>query len=151
MTAVAEKVDPLFLPRRFQMPDLNTHGAWLMPRLQAAFGFNERMAATWLRSLVYSNDSMFLFHEIGVALAQVEMINTLQPRPVVRERFVWLKDPADKDAQKQGAWFYPRFAEWAVQQNADIMIVQELTDIPPDLVKARLPRIFVREQKFVRL
>jgi hypothetical protein len=148
--SAAEKID-IFIPRRFQMPDLNTHGGWMLPRLETAFNMNERMAASWLRSLIYSNESLFLFHGVGVALAQVETINTLQPRPVVRERFVWLREPEDKEAQKQGAQFYDLFSAWAKNQNADIMIVQELTDIPPDLVKAKLGRIFIREQKFTRL
>ncbi len=148
--SAAEKID-VFAPRRFQIPDLNTHGGWMLPRLEASFNMNERLAASWLRSLIYSNEALFLFHDCGVALAQVETINTLQPKPVVRERFVWLREPEDKEAQKTGARFYDEFATWAKHQSAEIMIVQEMTDIPPELVKARLGRIFVREQKFTRL
>lgn len=141
----------VFAPRRFQLPDLTTHGAWVLPRLEQAFTMNERMAATWLRSLIYSNEALFLFNLDCVALAQVETVNTLQPKPVVRERFVWCRDQADKEQQKQAAQFYDLFRDWAKHQGAEIMIVEELTDVPHELIRARLGRVFTREQKFARI
>lgn len=137
--------------RRFQIPDLNTHGAWLLLRLEQSFGLSERQSATWLRSLIYSNDSLFLFQPDAVALAQAETINTLQPKPVVRERFVWCRDREDKEQQKQAARFYELFVDWAKHQGADIMLVGEMTDVPNELIKAHAGRVFLRQQQFVRI
>lgn len=137
--------------RRFQIPDLNTHGAWLLPRLEQSFGLNERQAATWLRALIYSNDSLFLFHPDAVALAQAETSNTLQPKPVVRERFVWCRDREDKEQQKQAARFYELFVDWAKHQGAEIMLVGEMTDVPGEIMKPHTGRVFLRQQQFVRI
>lgn len=148
--SAAEKID-IFQPRRFQVPDLNTHGAWLLPRLEQSFGFTERVSATWLRSLIYSNESLFLYHPDAVGLAQVETVNTLAPKPMLRERFVWCRDRADKEQHKQAVQFYEMFAEWGKNLGAEIMLVEEMTDVPHELIKARLGRVFTREQKFARL
>lgn len=153
MLAVAETTEktPSLSIRRFQIPDLNTHGAWLVPRLEQAFGLNERQSASWLRTLIYSNDSLFLFHPDAVALAQTDTTNTLQPKPVVRERFVWCRDREDKEQQKEAARFYAMFVDWAKHQGAEIMLVGEMTDVPNESMKVHTGRIFMRQQQFVRI
>lgn len=147
--SAAEKID--FAPRRFQIPDLNTHGAWVLPRLQQTYGLDERTALSWLRALVYDNTSLFLFQDTAVALAQIESANTLEAKPVVRERFVWVRDKQDKDQVTLASFFYPEIALWGRRQGAEIMLVEESSDVPHDMIKQHVGRIFTRQQQFARL
>lgn len=147
--SAAEKID--FAPRRFQIPDLNTHGAWVLPRLEQTYNLQERVALSWLRALINDNTSLFLFQDTAVALAQIESVNTLQGTPLVRERFVWCRDKEDKDQVALAAHFYDAIAHWGKSQGAEIMVVEESSDVPHDMIKQHIGRIFTRQQQFVRL
>ena len=55
--------------RRFVLPDLDTHGHWLIPRLMAAYPqLSQRYLIGWIRNLLYDNSFLFLFQDHGVAL-----------------------------------------------------------------------------------
>lgn len=140
------------LIRRFDTADLSKHGAWIMPRMQAAFPhLNERGVATFLQTIIYNNEYLLLYQDEGVALAQVMSAHTLTARPIIHERFVWIEKPDDKEQQKRGAEFYVEFRRWAKSQSAEVIIVEDNSDIPHEMIKEKLGRIYTRQQQFARL
>jgi len=138
--------------RHFDTADLTTHGPWLLPRMVKTFShMNDRAAASFLQTINYHNEWLFLYQAHGVALAQVMAAHTLQGRPVVHERFVWVEDKEDKEQVKQAAEFYVEFLRWAKSLSAEAIIVEENTDVPHELIKEKLGRIFTRQQQFARV
>jgi hypothetical protein len=154
-TALAEMQTDAVLPvepRRFTIPDLDTHGAWLVPRLVERYqGMNTRSAANFLRSIIYANEYMFLFLPDAAALAQVTRDYMLDPTPVVRERFCWCRDKDDAIAKQQAAACYDEFAKWARHMGCETMIVEEASDVPHEAIRERMGRVFSHQQQFVRL
>jgi len=138
-------------PRKFNLPDFETHGIWLIPRMCETFpSLSPRSAANFLRGILYANDYKFMFLPNAVALAQTVKDFMLDPMPTVRERFVWCQDREDKIAQVQAAAFYDEFAKWARWQGCETMIVEESSDVPHDLIREKLGRVLMRQQSYVR-
>lgn len=137
--------------KRFDLADLSKHGIWLVPRLVAAMELPEQRLGGWLRSMIDSNDYLFLQQDHSVALAEVQRVNGLADRPVVRERFVLAQDRDNVVHQKEAAAFYDEFKRWAKGMGAEIVIVGELTDVPADMIKEKFGRIFTRTQQFARV
>lgn len=138
--------------RRFNSADLSRHGAWILPRMLQAFKhFNERAAASFLQNIDYNNQYLMLYHEHGVALAQVMSAHSLDAQPVIYERFVWVEDKEDREQVKQAASFYTEFQRWAKSQSVEVIIVEENTDVPHEMIKEKLGRIFTRQQQFARV
>lgn len=153
MNAPALKlVDPPMVLRRFDTADLSKHGAWIVPRMMQAFPhLNERGVATFLQNIIYNNEYLLLYQDDGVALAQVMSAHTLDAKPIVYERFVWVENREDKNQIKRAAEFYGEFRKWAKSLGAEVVIVEENTDVPHDMIKEKLGRIFTRQQQFARL
>lgn len=138
--------------RRFDLVKLNSHGQWVLPRLQEAYPhLTERTAAGWLRTLVNNNEFLFLETDDAVGLAQVVQAHMLQQKPIVQEHFVFCRDRKDKDHHAQAAGMYERMAAWAKSLGAEILVVEERSDVPHDLVKAKLGRVFQRQTQFARV
>lgn len=138
--------------RRFQLPDLDRHARWFMPRFQQEFAhLNQRQAIGFLRSVVYDNECHFLYQEHGVALAQAIGSHTLDATQVIWERFVWVENPKDAAQLEAASWFYPAFVRWGQQKGFATMVVEEKTDVPHELIKARVGRVLNTEQKFVNV
>lgn len=137
--------------RRFELPDLDTHAKWFMPRFLREFPhLNERSAIGFLRGIIYSNEFLFLFQEKGVALAQAMGSGGLEADPIIWERFVWVEDPTDTAQQQAAAFFYVRFIKWAEGMGTRIIHVENKSDVSHDLVKARAGRVFETAQRFLR-
>lgn len=138
--------------RRFESPDIDRHGMWLVPRLKQAYPhLNDRAVLSWLRSMLANNELMFLYHEFAVGLVQVESSHTLAPKPIAREHFVWCKDKTQAAHVAAAACMYDRFAIWAKGKGCEVMVVEENTDVPHEAIKERLGRVFSRQQQFARL
>ena len=137
--------------RRFEPADLNR--TWIYKRLLAAFPqfANEQVAAGWLRSLIFNNEYHFLYAAHGVALFQVVSGNILRPRPMVQEHFVWVENKSDQQQLAEAAQFYTSAQMWATHLNAEVMLVEEMSDVPHDLIKDRIGRIFIRQQQFAKV
>ena len=134
--------------RRFQMPDLSEHGGWIMERLLKAYPLhNERSIATYLRGLIDLNTCLFLYQPHAVALAETVRYFMLTGEPIVVERFVFAK----KGHEAEAAEFYVEFHKWAASQQVATMLVEEMTDVPHELVTAKLGRVFTRQQKFAKV
>ena len=153
MTEPALKlVSPVPVIRRFDTADLSRHGAWIMPRmLQAYPHLNERGVATFLQNIIYNNEYLLLYSDNGVALAQVMSAHSLDAKPIVYERFVWVENKEDPEQIKHAAEFYTEFYRWAKSQSAAVIIVEENTDVSHDMIKEKLGRIFTRQQQFARV
>lgn len=151
-TAIVEIVEPVYTPtRRFETADLSRHGKWIMPRLLQAFpNLNERSAAAWLNNIIWNNEYLFLYHEHGVALAQVTSVNALSAKPIVQEILVWIEEQKNEDQQRAAAEFYVDMHRWAKHQSADVIIVEELSDVPHEMIREKLGRIYTRTQQFAR-
>jgi hypothetical protein len=143
--------EPPFV-RRFERPDIDKHAIWFIPRLLKSFPqLNERSAYTWLLNILTSNEFMFLYFDHGVALAQTVQYG-LKAEAVVEEQFVWIDDPLNKDAQEDASFVYEHFHEWAKRKGLSIMIVEENSDVPHDMIARRLEkRLFERKQVFCKV
>jgi hypothetical protein len=149
MAAPALKIDTdIAPPRRFQLPDLDRHGRWLLDRMLKVFPHRtERNLIGWLRGILYSNEFLFLYQEHGVALATVMQAHPLSPKMYVQEIFV-LSEPG---FELLAAGFYDEFAMWAKRQGLDTIVVEEMSDVPHEAIKERLGRLFQRTVNFARL
>lgn len=137
--------------RRFDLADLSRHGAWLVPRLTAALDLPEQRLGGWLRGMIDSSDFLFLTQEHSAALAEMQRVNGLADKPIVRERFVLVEDIENKDHIKEAASFYTEFHRWAKNLGAEIILVEELSNVPHEMIKEKLGRIYTRQQQFARL
>lgn len=152
MATPALKVVPAPGIRRFQTADLNHHGGWLLPRLAKIYpAIGEGRIAGWLQGIIYSNEFLFLYHDHGAALAQRFYPDALQPTPVVIEKFVFVENIAEPEQVAQGAQFYDEFCRWAKTQSIATIIVEEASDIPHEMIKEHMGRLFTRTQTFARL
>lgn len=136
--------------RRFDIPDLDRYGHWFVPRLLKAYPhLNERSLVGWLRTIVYSNEFMFLCQDHSVALAQCMAAHTLSPKPVIEERFVFVENSDNKEQLAAASGFYDHFARWAKHHGAEVVTIMEMSDVPQELLK--LGRVFIRQQHFARI
>jgi hypothetical protein len=134
--------------RRFTLADLSQHGAWIAQRLMKLRPeLTDRQLRTWLTNLIESNAHLFLYQPHAVALAEVVREESLAGKPVVRERFVFMQEGHDAEA----AEFYVEFMRWAGSLGAEQVIVEEMTDVPHELVRAKVGRVFERKQFFARV
>lgn len=139
--------------RRFELADISAHGRWLIPRLVKQYPhLTDRTAYGFLNSILYNSEFHFCYQPHAAGLAQIERVHALANRPIIREKFVWVEDATNKEHLAEAVEFYAEFQTWARHHGAEIMIVEESTDVPHELVRPMFEkRIFTREQKFVRL
>jgi hypothetical protein len=154
----AEALKPVLLPpaffaevRRFELPDMDHHARWFMPRFLKEFPhLNERSAIGFLRGIIYSNEFLFLFQDRGIALAQAMGSGGLEAEPIIWERFVWVEDPANIEQQKAAAFFYPRMEKWAKGLGVKVIHVENKSDVGHELIKAQVGRVYETAQKYIR-
>lgn len=134
--------------RRFGTADIDKHGAWILKRLQKAYpAHSDRFLIGWLRNITYDNGSLFLYHDNGVALFQVTSVFALERKPIVIERFVFAKEGFANEC----AMFYEEVGKWASAQSLEQVIVEQMSDVPHELIKGKLGRLFTRQMTFARL
>jgi hypothetical protein len=132
--------------RRFTVADLTLHGLWMIKRLLKAYPQQtDRSIAGWLRSLD-GNDSLFLATDSAVGLFQVTKLNSLAAKPVVLERFVFAMEGHETEAVE----FYGEAERWAKTMGVEEIIVEAMTDVPHEMIKEKLGRLYIRQQTFAR-
>lgn len=149
-TAVAAKEQPVqeVACRRFQLPDLDRHGAWLFDRLLKIFPHRTPQDLRgWLRQIMYSNDFLFLYQDHGCALATVLYTNPLIPQGQVYEIFVL----SEEGHQSEAVTFYDEFERWARTRGIDVMVVEENSDVPHELIAKRMGRVFEKTTRFAKV
>ena len=133
--------------RRFALPDIDTHGGFLLTRLKTAYThLNDRFILGWIRTLLYDNANLFLYQDHSVALFQLTNIYSLAPKPEIIERFVFCQE----GFQKEGGAFYAEVKQWAKSQGVEKIWVEEQSDVPAEVIKENIGRIFTRQQQFAR-
>lgn len=140
-------------PRRFERPDIERHGVWLLPRFNTAFPhLNNQQAMSFMVNVLYSNEFMFLYQDHGVALAQVMNEHTLQPEPMIWERFVFLENAENPRHVEEGATFYDEFVLWAKRKQIVTLVIDQCTDVPREVIKQRMPgRVLSQEHWIVKV
>lgn len=154
--ATAEKLPPqpdISTLRRFEIPDLDRHRAWLIPRFKAAYPhLNDANLVGWLRGIIYSSEYFFRFQQNSVALFQAISINTLAPAPVIQEIFVFCEDKDNAQHHEQAAQFYVDAMTWAQHHGSQAMLIEEMSDVPHELIGKTLSgRLLTRQQIFVKV
>ena len=145
MAEAALKIEPreLAAVRRFEIPDLTTHGPWLLKRfMQKRQDLSEGQIAGWLRGRIYDNEHLFLYQDNAVAMAQLIHAPGLKMVKVVQEHFVWAKNRDDKSQIEFVADFYDHIKGWAKRLEAERIIVCEDTDVPKSVIQQRLGRVY---------
>lgn len=143
---------PIPVSRRFEIPDLERHGLWLVPRLLEAYPhLNQIQLVGFLRSAVYNNEFLFLCQDNAVALAQTMSEQTLQPRQIIWERFVFCKDPENPEHVRQAAAFYGDIANWARRKNIEYVVVDQNTDVSFEQMGEYMPQIRPSEIHLARI
>ena len=134
--------------RRFQMADLSLHGAWFLERIMKAFPHrNQYEIAGWLQGMVYSNDHLFLFADFGAAMFERTQFFSLEATQTIIERFVF----AQPGHEEQAAGFYEEAKQWAKSQGIQVMVVEEMTDVPHDLIAKAIGKLHTRQQVFAKI
>src|SRR5262245_36530579 len=141
------------MQRRFELPDLNEHGTWLIERLQSVYpGVDVRTLYSKLHSILYSNEFMLLYQPNAVAIAQLVIGNALMPQPVIQVWFCFVKNRETKEQIEEAAGFFPDFMRWARNQGCGAVLLPEnldLMDVSPEVAgKAMGGRLFKREQLY---
>lgn len=135
--------------RRFELADLSRHGGWITRRLAKTYRhIDERRIGGWLTGVVNSSEFQMLYAEHAVALAQTLQVFALDPKPIVQVHFVFVEE----GHVPTGAEFYDAYKRWAVSQGLDTIVIQEeMSDVPHDLIKTKLGRLFTRQQVFAKV
>lgn len=149
MPAVVAKIVDASSLRRFQVPDLDRHRGWMIARLKATYThLNDANLVGWIRNVIYNPEYLFLYQDNSVGLFQVLSSHTLQPEPLVQERFVYCEDKENPDHLAQAGEFYAEVVKWMKHQGAHTLIVEEQTDVPHEAIKDRIGRLVTRQQIF---
>jgi hypothetical protein len=137
--------------RRFQVPDLDRHQGWMTARFKTAYpNISDRERIGWLKGVIYQNEYLFLYQDNSIALFHVMRGHTLKPEAVIMEHFVWCEDRENATHQAQAANFYAEVLTWAKHQGAGTIVVENSTDVPHDMIKEKLGRLFTRQEVFAR-
>ena len=142
---------------RFSPGDFQELGEWLLWRLKDRFPHvTQSMLAGWLRGEMVNNEVMFLRLGNAVGLASIGHKNIMDPRPIIEEIFVLIKGrDADAVIEKahlaEGARLYEEFKRWGETIGASEMLVERMSDVPREMIKAALGRVWAREVVFTKL
>jgi hypothetical protein len=101
-----------------------------------------------MKSIIDSNEHLFLRGDHAVACAEVSRAHTLVPNPVVVERFVFAEE---EEYIPQAAEMYIEFARWAKLLGAKTIVVEEMSDVPHEEITKKLGTIRNTQQKFARV
>ena len=133
--------------RRFELGDLSVHGGWVMERLLKRWpSLSEINIAGFLRGVIGSNEYLFLASDGMVGLAQTLREFWLAPK-IVREHFVLARPGMEREA----AVMYHEFARWAKQQGIHEIYLARTSDVPQDLIRNHVGRIYNVTQSFARV
>lgn len=157
---VAKAVTPVLAPAtmpidmnetvtKFNVPDLNTHGAWLLERLRKRYPHvTDQRIAGWLRCMIGTHTALFIKATDTVGLAVIGDSSAFDVRPIVEEVFVYSAPDADRG---RGCLIYKRFLAWARSMNAAELRVEADTDVPRELVQQIVGRVRKRDQAYVEI
>jgi len=133
--------------RRFGLADMEPMGMWLFERLVKHFPhLTDRIFSGWVRSLMNSNDMLFLRTNDAVCLAQLSRW-PLDPVPYLEEVFVLCRN----DALEEGAALYSAMYSWAKGAGATEMVVDRFSDVPRDMIVKAIGKVTDYDLAIVRV
>lgn len=134
--------------RRFELADLQAWGNWIFNRLKEQPRYahlNERMFSGWVRNWIVNNEMLFVRNDGAVALAEI-CRDSMQPRPWVREVFLYAKEGADAD----GIELYRFINDWAKQLDSIRFIVGEDSDISLEQIADVIGKVIKRQLSYIK-
>lgn len=151
MTATAkktEKTEPsAYEHHRVFLPDLQKIGPWLLPRVMENYpDHTEGEIMTWLRGCCMSDIFLFVYTDHAVLLAQVQR-EALCRHPTVKEIFAFC-DGKDGDVD-EAAYLYSVMYQWAKGIGADEIQLENCTDVPRELIRSRLGKLYTNDAMYV--
>lgn len=126
----------------------------MVQRLKTTYShLNDANLVGWIRNVIFSPEYKFMYQDNSAALFQVISSHTLQPDPIVEERFVFCENKDDAGHIEQATAFYTEAAKWAKHQGARTVIVGECTDVPEEQIRASdgIGRLLKRQQVFFKV
>lgn len=138
--------------RRFALADLSEHGPWILGRLLKLHPhLDQRTLAGYMRGMVDSNDFLFLYQPNSVALFSLERGDILSPKPVVREHFVFIREPDDAEHLVEAGAFYEHVKMWSKNLGAEFLMLSDKSDVPLDKIQRKLGKTFERQVSYARV
>jgi hypothetical protein len=87
----------------------------------------------------------------SIALVQLERGYMIEPKPIIRERYVLARDPKDPEHVTEAALFYDHIKMWAERLEAEFVILSDMSDVPLDMIKKKMGRTFEKHITYVRV
>lgn len=138
--------------RRFELPDLMNNAMWLMPRLEKFFHWlPPAQIKSWLTGMVYSADYQLLYLPNCVGCAQLHRAFQMEPKPVIQERFLFVRFPEKGDDIRMALGMYEEWIRWAKVHDCSTIVLQEQSDVPVELVRKMFGRVFTRQLNYVKV
>src|SRR5215469_758266 len=125
--------------RRFSPADLTDKSGWVLQRLRTLYAHKSEITlANWLRMAAGRNDCLFVRTDHAVAFAEVVVLNLMDERPVIYERFVWCENRQNINHIEEAAQLYDEFRRWARSMSVEKIFVNQSSDVPKEQIKQRL-------------
>jgi hypothetical protein len=129
---------------RFQLADLPTWGAWLIPKLQEQWPeIAGQNFASMMRNWMGSNEHLFVRTENSCALS-ISVPHPLWGYAVVRGMFCWSRYPSEQGAELHLVQLHRFAVDWAKSRYARRFEVFEASDLQASRVD-----FFLRPEKVV--
>lgn len=136
-----------FPSRRFNLPDLNDMGTWLIERLRERYShLDDRGIFGWLRGLSASSQDLFLRTDHAVIMAQI-VHEGISPIPTVYERFALCEPEHEQELLS----LYDDLYRWAKNLGSKEIVVAEFSDLKKPQIMSRLGNAVVKERLIIKV
>ena len=136
---------------RFFIADIDRVGTWLVKRIRERYAFmDERQILTWLRSVMSSNEWLFIKTQHAVGLANMQRM-PMRMVPFVQEVFVLIMDANEESQIEEGLNIYRHFRKWADSMSASELRVDIFSDVPLKYQKKEFGQLYLREIAVAKL
>lgn len=135
--SVAEKFTPEVETHRFFLPDFSELGVWLIGRLKQKHPtMTDAGLMSWLRSLIQSQDYLFIRRGSAVLLAQ-QIREGVDAGIIVKVLFSFCQSGNEQD----GAYLFDDLHRWATGLGAREVMIGDNNDISQTLIEEVLGKI----------
>jgi hypothetical protein len=132
--------------RGFTLADLVQSGDIIIARLKKKYPrVSDKVLFSYLRDIVYSNEHHILRTDNAFAAARLKK-DTFMPM-WAEELFVF----CDEGCVGEGVDLYKSMFEWAKSHSVSEFYIDEMSDVPRDLIRAHFGKISVYERSSVTL
>ena len=136
--------------RRVTEADIRVIGPAVCERLKDKFPAASTDALmSYLRAQVLRLDVLFVRTENAIAM--FEVVREPLCDSDIRERFVFALPKTIPEAVAEAADLYPFAMRWGDDIYVNHMYIEELSDVPRDMIKERVGKIRLKQQTYVAL